>query len=488
MTRSNVTLLGFLTPLCLAAVAACSSDKGSSPSEGPGSLGSMSGMSGAQNGGSDAGAGTNTGSGASNSGNSGASNSGNSGGSNSGSSTADASASLTSDAQSGAAFQGLHAVMGTNGQPGHIADQNGHTVILHGVDESGSENFCVNWGPPPVVFSPAGGPSPLTQDSLTAMKSWGINAVRIPMNEDCWLGINGVESSVGGANYQDPISQAVDLITNTNSMYVILDLHVGGPGTTTGLSGTPSMADMDHSVTFWQQVAAAYKNNGSVIFDLYNEPNLPGTPQQQYDCWENGSTSPNSGACSMVDFAVAGMQTLLSTVRQAGANNLVILGGTGVAALMEPWVMYAPTDTLSPPNIAASWHVYDDQGGCTSDPNSSLAILCPSTNNGAMGNGIETIMAAGYPIIVGETGYYACSTAGVGAAWWPFFLSWATAQQIGTVAWAWSDSNTPQLLTETTNFTPSANGQIYKNFLSCIASKTITPLTSCTDVPSTGCE
>jgi hypothetical protein len=374
--------------------------------------------------------------------------------------------------------------MGTNGQPGHLADKNGNVVILHGVDESGSENFCVNWGPPAIVFSPAGGPSPLTQDSLTAMKSWGINAVRIPMNEDCWLGINGVASNVGGANYQSPVAQVVDLITNTNSMYVILDLHVSGPGTTKGQSGTPSMTDMDHSVTFWQQVAAAYKDNGNVIFDLYNEPNLPGTPDQQYQCWKNGSTMPNSGDCSMVNYAVAGMQTLVNAVRQAGANNLLILGGTGVAALMAPWAKYVPTDTLSPPNIAASWHVYDDQGGCTSNPMQSLQFLCPTTTNG----GVQGIMTAGYPILVGETGYYSCSTAGVGAAWWPFFLSWADAHQIGTVAWAWSNGNTPQLLSDTTNFTPNANGQIYKNFLSCIEGKTVTPLTSCTDIPNTGCE
>jgi hypothetical protein len=237
-------------------------------------------------------------------------------------------------------------------------------------------------------------------------------------------------------------------------------------------------------VTFWQQVAAAYKNNGNVIFDLYNEPNLPGTPDQQYACWKNGSTMPNSGDCSMVNYAVAGMQTLVNTVRQAGANNLIILGGTGVASLMAPWAKYVPTDTLSPPNLAASWHVYDDQGGCTSNGAQSLQILCPTTSNG----GVQGIMTAGYPILVGETGYYYCSTPGVGAAWWPFFLSWADAHQIGTIAWSWSTSNNPTLLSDSTNFTPNANGQIYKNFLSCIEAKTVTPLTSCTDLPNTGCE
>jgi hypothetical protein len=373
--------------------------------------------------------------------------------------------------------------MGTGGQPGHLADKNGNVVILHGVNESGSENFCLTWGPPPVVLSPQGGPSPLTQESLTAMKSWGINAVRIPLNEDCWLGINGVASSAGASNYQSPIAQAVDLITNTNGMYVILDLHITAAGTTAAKSQQP-MADLDHSVSFWKEVADAYKNNGSVIFDLFNEPFFPsGTTTQQYQCWKNGSTSASSGDCAMVNFAVAGMDTLVSTVRGEGATNLLLLGGTGYSGQLGPWPTYVPTDTLSPPNMAASWHVYDDQGGCTSNAAQTLGTLCPTSGLGA-----QAVMTAGYPIVVGETGYYSCSSNTVATAWWPFFLSWADAQQIGTVAWSWSDSNNPQLLSDTTSFTPNANGTIYKTFLGCIESKTVSPLTSCTQVPATGCE
>lgn len=378
---------------------------------------------------------------------------------------------------------GLHAVMGTSGHIGHLADGNGNVVVLHGADESGTENYCLTWGPPPIVISPAGGPSPLTQDSLTAMKSWGLNAVRIPLNEDCWLGINGVDGSVGGANYQAPIQQAVDLVTKTNAMYVILDLHITAPGTTPAKTQA-AMADADHSVTFWQQVAAAYKDNGSVVFDLFNEPNLgSGTQDQQYQCWKNGSTSASSGDCPMVDFAVAGMQTLVTTVRNAGANNLLILGGTGYSSQLGLWPQYVPADTLSPPNIAASWHVYDDQGGCTSDPATSAATLCSSST----GLGAQAVMTAGYPIVVGETGYYSC-TGTVGKAWWPFFLSWADAQQIGYVAWSWSNGNNPQLLTDTTSFTPNENGTVYKTYLGCSAGKAVTPATSCTSLPGTACE
>ena len=36
---------------------------------------------------------------------------------------------------------------------------------------------------------------PADSTSVQAMAAWHINAVRVPLNEDCWLGINGV--SVG---------------------------------------------------------------------------------------------------------------------------------------------------------------------------------------------------------------------------------------------------------------------------------------------------
>jgi hypothetical protein len=312
------------------------------------------------------------------------------------------------------------------------------------------------------------------------MQSWGINAVRIPLNEDCWLGINGTDASVGGVNYETPIQQAVNLITS-EGMYVILDLHMSAPGTTQALN-QGLMPDVDHSITFWQQVAGLFASNGNVIFDLFNEPNMSsGTEAQQFACLLNGSTAASSGSCPMMNFAVAGWQTLVNTVRTAGANNLIILGGPGYSSNLDLWTQYLPTDPAN--NLAASWHVYDDQGGCTTNPASTFSQLCDPSS----GLGAQAVLSAGYPIVVGETGYYACDTS-TGSAWWPLFLSWADTQDIGFFAWSWSDSNNPQLLNDTTSFTPSSNGTVYKNYLSCIATKSVTTAASCTTAPSTGCE
>src|SRR5712671_7022076 len=77
-------------------------------------------------------------------------------------------------------------------QGNQLVDSAGHALRLRGVNRSGTEYACAQgWG----IFD---GPSDST--SIAAIASWHVNAVRVPLNEDCWLGINGVNLSYGGAN------------------------------------------------------------------------------------------------------------------------------------------------------------------------------------------------------------------------------------------------------------------------------------------------
>lgn len=71
-----------------------------------------------------------------------------------------------------------------------------------------------------------------------------------------------------------------------------------------------------NAIQFWTDVATMYKNNTAIIFDLFNEP-YPG----DWGCWLNG------GSCSGINYQVAGMQSMLTAVRDAGATNLIMLGG-----------------------------------------------------------------------------------------------------------------------------------------------------------------
>src|SRR5436305_5983091 len=95
-------------------------------------------------------------------------------------------------AQASTAMTGLHV------QGNQIVNGNGQPIRLLGVDRSGTEYACIQgWG----IFD---GPSDAA--SIQAITSWHTNAVRVPLNEDCWLGINGAPAAYSGATYQQAIA------------------------------------------------------------------------------------------------------------------------------------------------------------------------------------------------------------------------------------------------------------------------------------------
>src|SRR5262245_50428708 len=98
----------------------------------------------------------------------------------------------------GPPMTGLHVV------GNHIENADGATVILSGVNRSGTEYRCIQGGG---LFD-----GPTTSATVTAMASWKLNAVRIPLNESCWLGINGAPDIYSGVYYKDAIRAYVDLL------------------------------------------------------------------------------------------------------------------------------------------------------------------------------------------------------------------------------------------------------------------------------------
>jgi endoglucanase len=374
----------------------------------------------------------------------------------------------TDGGDSGTITSGLHVVMGTGGSPGHIVDGSGNTVQLHGADRSGTEFACVNGGG---FFD---GPS--DQTGIDAMKAWNINAVRVPLNADCWLGINGVASAYAGANYQNAIAGWVNLLTQ-NGMVVILDLHWTAPGTTLANSQIP-MADADHSPTFWSQVATAYKGNGQVIFDLFNEPFI-----SDWGCWTSGGMCAQDNGTT---YAVAGMASLLKAVRDAGAQNVVILGGLGYSSDMSQWVtsvngipsLPAPLNGISIANVAASWHAYDfnsEQSMCPSQYNNYMGT-CASAQATAMATSATSVLSAGFPVVIGETGISAFSASSAMPfttmqitdleTWFDNLLDWAEMQGQGYLAWSWDTDTDPVLITDYTGTPTPDFGETYKAHLS----------------------
>ena len=82
---------------------------------------------------------------------------------------------------------------------------------------------------------------PTDERTIDAMLAWHINTVRLPLNESCWLGINGA-TDVGGDFYQTLIQEYVDRL-HARGIYVVLDLHWTAAGTADGAS---SLIDSNH--------------------------------------------------------------------------------------------------------------------------------------------------------------------------------------------------------------------------------------------------
>ncbi|MGO4342615.1 glycoside hydrolase family 5 protein [Pedococcus sp. 2YAF34] len=318
-----------------------------------------------------------------------------------------------------------------------LVDAGGAVVRLLGVNRSGTQYACVEgYG----VFD---GPS--DQASVDAIASWGVTAVRVSLNEQCWLGLNGLPASTTAEAYRSAVTGYVDLLIRAG-MYVVLDLHWNAPGGTRAMDQQP-MADRDHAPAFWSSVAAAFKDHPAVMFDLYNEP----YPDDNRDTEAAWTCVRDGGACPGVDFTAAGSQELLDAVRGAGATNVVLVGGPQYAGSLTRWAQYRPHDPAG--QLAASVHIYYNT---TSDPEWS-----PCYASECWAQTLEPL-AATTPVVIGEVGEHDCAS----GLLMPL-LNWADAHDLSYLAWSWiaGDCAKEPALVSRYDGTPSGAGAGYRAHL-----------------------
>ena len=308
-----------------------------------------------------------------------------------------------------------------------IVSPSGEPVRLIGVNRAGSEYMCIqNRG----FFE---GPS--NDASVLAMAQWHANAVRVPLNEDCWLGINGPTSppswQYGGAAYRSAITAYVALL-KSHGLVAILELHWSAAGTTAATT-QHAMPDKDHSVAFWTSVATTFKGDPNVVFDLFNEPfpddNRDSTTAWQ--CWRDGGaacvghlyTVPQNPDLHTPDpFAAVGMQELVNAVRGTNATNVILVGGVRFANAMSQWLAYKPVDATG--NLAASWHVYPFN---YPDPRCTT-VTCWDSNWDS--NVLPTLNTV--PLVATEIGQTDC-----GAGFINTVMPWLDSHGSGYLAWTW---------------------------------------------------
>lgn len=298
-----------------------------------------------------------------------------------------------------------------------ILASGGQQFIPHGLNKNSLESSSTGWY--------------LAGSQFEGMRTWGANTVRVQLGQQFWL----TDSCRYDPTYATRVDDVVNKIT-ARGMVALLDLHWSTKGTPCAVAPGQHMMPDTMSLTFWQQVAARYKNNPLVAFDLYNEP-YGITP----DVWRDGG--------SMGTWQAVGMQQLYDAVRATGATNLVFVSGIQYAYDIRA----AITNPLDGYGIVYAPHIY--------------CLPC----NGALPIDIDLVIppvATTYPVVVTEFG-----TDDASGTYNANLIDWAERRDIGWLAYTWAASDPTQfaLLTDWTSMQPNVAGQpVWRGLQSHLAS------------------
>lgn len=330
-----------------------------------------------------------------------------------------------------------------------LVDDSGNVVHLHGVNRSGTEYACIQgWG----IFDNDGGTTagdtPTDDDAqVPLMAAWHINIVRIPLNEDCWLGINvsGINPAYVGQNYINAIVHEVDEL-HSYGMYAELSLIWAAPGTAQA-TYQPNAPDEDHSPTFWTSLASTFKNDPDVILAPWGETTVGWScflngcnDEATYGSDEDGDASCGSG-CWYYDSA--GMQQAVTDMRDTGYNGPIAIPcidyANDCSDSSGSWLQYVPSD---PDNqLLAEAHVYG-KNGCDTDSCFNSTFL--------------PILKAGHPMIWGETGETYDGSDCPSTSYISDFLNWADQNGVGEEVWTWDAWGGCSTLSLITNYASGA--------------------------------
>jgi endoglucanase len=309
-----------------------------------------------------------------------------------------------------------------------LVDGNGKTIHLHGINRSGTEYACVQgWG----IFD-----GPNDAASVKAMTTWNVNVVRVLLNEDCWLNINGMNQQYAGKNYINAIVKYVNLL-HRYGMYAEISLIWGAPGTNKA-TYQPAAPDEDHSPAMWSSMASTFKSDPNVILAPWGETTV------DWKCFMLTGCDDEAKYGSQY-YLTAAMQQAVNLMRDAGYNGVISIPCIDYANACgkingddydgSTWLKSRPKDSEN--QTIAEAHVYGknlcDTAACF---DSSMAPITKVV-----------------PMIFGETGEtYDASECK--PHYIPTFMDWADAHGVGYEAWTWDTWGGCGVLISNYNGTP----------------------------------
>ncbi|HXY42577.1 MAG TPA: cellulase family glycosylhydrolase, partial [Acidimicrobiales bacterium] len=312
-----------------------------------------------------------------------------------------------------------------------FVNQAGQTVVLRGVNTEGTQYDCAQAGAG-FYDDPTVSPGDYTTE-IDAMKAWGINVVRVNLNEQCWLAgtqETSVDDIIPATTYQtgypippgDTYDTSVNAYMNemgdyvaalnANGIYAELDLHLNAPNgqVITDASGDyQNPLPESYSDLFWKSVAAYFSDNHAVLFGVFNEPFPPnaaadGDTATGWGCDLNGCTVPdytNTSDYSTVPsttYAGEGMQQMIDDIRQYNTTAPLLVGGPDWAGDTDQWLAtFFPGGVSIDPSdeLAASVHIYFPSGNSPCADTDDVTTDC---------GGYIPQIAAVTPVVLDEVG------------------------------------------------------------------------------------
>lgn len=188
--------------------------------------------------------------------------------------------------------------------------------------------------------------------SVRTIASWHVNIVRVPVNEDCWLGINGINPLYAGANYRQAIVNYVQLL-HRYGMYAEVSLIWAAPGSyrATYQAGAP---DEDHAPAAWRSMAARFKSDPNVILAPWGETIVDA------GCFLKGGICEATYGPKNTQYRVAGTQQAITVMRHAGYHGIIAIPGVAYANDLSEWLSHMPHDPRH--QLIAEAHVYGKAG------------------------------------------------------------------------------------------------------------------------------
>jgi aryl-phospho-beta-D-glucosidase BglC (GH1 family) len=184
----------------------------------------------------------------------------------------------------------------------YIKDQTGKVVILRGINKAGFEdspNGC--WIRPDGSYTDEWEEDTI-KANLDAMKSWGMNIVRMYGTARYW--INNTE------NHREKIKQLATLCAE-RGMYLLYTFWHKEPQSPQEDQLWPSSTfpNREAFVNFWASIAQELKSYPNVLFSLWNEPQYSAPSESEW---------------------FAAFQECINAIRDAGAENIISVEWGGI--------------------------------------------------------------------------------------------------------------------------------------------------------------